>query len=318
MTLASIRQSAELLRGVAVRTPLIPCEPLSRGEDSLWLKPESLQRGGAFKLRGAFTYLSRLSEEERSRGVVAPSSGNHAQAVALAASIFGVSCTVVMPTTVSRPKRAGAERLGARVELAGTTTDDRWNRAVAIAEAEGSTLVPPYDHPDIIAGQGTVGLEVMEDLPEARNVLVPVGGGGLSAGVATAVKALDPGVRMIGVEPEGAPKLSRALEAGQPVTIESRPGIADGLLAVRVGMLNLVHLQRFIDDVITVSDAEIREAVRFLLDRGKLVVEPSGAVTVAAVMSGRAGLRGPAAAVLSGGNIEWDGLEALLGARSDA
>lgn len=315
-TLASIRESAELLRGVAVRTPLVPCEPLSSGNDALWLKPESLQRGGAFKLRGAYTCLSRLTDEERKRGVVAPSSGNHAQAVALAASIYGVPCTVVMPTTVSRPKRAGAERLGARVELAGTTTDDRWNRAVEITEAEGSTLIPPYDHPDIIAGQGTVGLEIMEDLPGVRTVLVPVGGGGLSAGVATAVKEMDPTVRVVAVEPEGAPKLTRALEAGQPVNIRSVPGITDGLLAVRIGTVNFSLLQRHVDNVVTVTDDEVREAVRFLLDRSKLVVEPSGAVTVAAIMAGRAAVSGASVAVLSGGNIEWDGLEALLGAGS--
>jgi threonine dehydratase len=312
VTLADIRDAAALLTGVAVRTPTLPCDALSRGESSAFLKPEMLQRGGAFKLRGAYTFLSRLSEEERARGVVAPSSGNHAQAVALAASIFNVPCTVVMPTTVTAPKRVGAERLGARVELAGTTTEDRWQRAVAIAAEQGATLVPPYDDANIIAGQGTVGLEIVEDLPDVDTVLVPVGGGGLSAGAAAAVKLLRPEARVIGVEPAGAPKLSRAREAGQPVTLERTSGIADGLLAIRIGTLNFAHHRAYMDDVVTVPDDDIVEAVRFLLNRAKLVSEPSGAITVAALLGGHVRARGNTVAVLSGGNIEWDGLSALL------
>src|SRR5690606_14181313 len=227
VSLDDVREAADLLRGVAVRTPLIPCDALARGDDRVFLKPEMLQRGGAFKLRGAYNFLSRLPAAQRARGVVAPSSGNHAQAVALAASIFGVPCTVVMPTTVTPPKRTGAERLGAPVELAGTTTEDRWQRAVEIADAEGGTRVPPYDDAAIIAGQGTGGLEIGEDLPEGSTVLVPVGGGGLSAGTAAAVKLMRPDVRVVGVEPAGAPKLSRARAAGMPVTLEHTSGIAD-------------------------------------------------------------------------------------------
>src|SRR4051794_19087796 len=203
ITLADLRDAARTIAGVVVRTPLLPADELTdRIGAPVWLKPETLQRGGAFKLRGAYNFLAKMSAEERSRGVIAPSSGNHAQAVALAARLFGVPATVVMPTTVTAAKRAGAERLGARIELAGTTTRDRMERAAELAEAEGSTLVPPYDHLTIIAGQGTVGLEIAAALPEVRTVLVPVGGGGLSAGVATAVKLLCPAARVVGVEPE--------------------------------------------------------------------------------------------------------------------
>src|SRR5262245_15420071 len=219
-----------------------------------------LQRGGAFKLRGADNCLSRLDPAARQRGVVAPSSGNHAQAVALAAKLLGAPAIVVMPTTVTAAKRAGAERLGARVELAGTTTADRMERALEIVHDEGATLVPPYDDPLIIAGQGTVGLEIVQDLPEVRTVLVPVGGGGLSAGVAAAVKQHSPGTRVIGVEPAGAPKLTRARSAGSPVRLDKTSSIADGLLAVEIGHLTFAHHQRYIDDVVLVDDAAMREA----------------------------------------------------------
>jgi threonine dehydratase len=249
----------------------------------------------------------------RSRGVIAPSSGNHAQAVALAAKLFGVPATVVMPTTVTPAKRGGAERLGARVELAGTTTAHRMARAEELVASEGLTLVPPYDHPTIIAGQGTVGLEIADDLPNVDAVLVPVGGGGFSAGVASAIKLRLPNARVIGVEPTGAPKLSRARAAGKPVKLEHSGGLADGLLAVEIGHVTFAHHQRYLDDVVLVDDAALRRAMRLLLDRMKLVVEPSGAITVAALLEGKFTPRGPTVAVLSGGNIEWDGLRELLG-----
>jgi threonine dehydratase len=314
VTLDDLRAAAAGLRGVAVRTPLLPAPELGA---SVWLKPEMLQRGGSFKLRGAYTFLARLSSEERARGVIAPSSGNHAQAVALAARLFGVPATVVMPETVTASKRAGAERLGARVELAGTTTRHRMDRALAIAVAEGQTLVPPYDHPTIVAGQGTIGLEIVEDVPDVATVLVPVGGGGLSAGVATAVKLLRPSARVVGVEPKGAPKLTRALAAGQPAELDHAPkSIADGLLAVRIGTVPFEHHRAYLDEVVTVDDAALRRAVRLLLDRSKLVAEPSGAITVAAILEGAVRVEGPTALVLSGGNVEWSELVALLGTMS--
>ena len=314
VTLSDLRDAARVIAGVVVRTPLLPADELTERVGSpVWLKPETLQRGGAFKLRGAYNFLARLSPEDRSRGVVAPSSGNHAQAVALAAKLFGVRATVVMPTTVSAAKRGGAERLGARVELAGTTTADRMTRALEIVASEGGTLIPPYDHATIVAGQGTAGLEIAQDLPDVGTVLVPVGGGGLSAGVATAIKLTVPNAKVIGVEPANAPKLTRARAAGKPVKLDRTSGLADGLLAVEIGAIPFAHAQAYIDDVVTIADEDLREAMRFLLDRMKLVVEPSGAITVAALLTGAAQTRGSVVAVLSGGNVEYDGLRALLG-----
>lgn len=314
VTLDELRAAARTLDGVAARTPLIVADAAGEAIGlPVWLKAESLQHGGAFKFRGAYTFLAWLDPEARARGVIAPSSGNHAQAVALAARMFGVPATVVMPTTVTATKRAGAERLGARIELAGTTTQDRMDRALELVRDEGLTLVPPYDHRVIIAGQGTVGLEIVEALPDVETVVVPVGGGGLSAGVATAVKRLTPHVRVIGAEPAGAPKLTRAREAGHPVRLSGTSSIADGLLAVEIGSLNFAHHQAFLDEVVLVDDDAIREAVRALLDRAKLLVEPSGAITVAALLSGAARGRGKTVAVLSGGNTDYAGLRALLG-----
>jgi threonine dehydratase len=314
ITLRELDEAATTLRGVAVRTPLLPDDTLSAlfGAD-IRVKPEMLQRGGALKLRGAYNFIAKLAPDERARGVIAPSSGNHAQAVALAAKIFGVKATVVMPETVTAPKRGGAERLGAKIVLAGTTTQHRMDRALEIARDEGGVLVPPYDHPWIIAGQGTAGLEIAEDLPGVKTVLVQVGGGGLSAGVATAIKLRCPGARVIGIEPEGAPKLSRAWTAGQPTRLERSSSIADGLMAVEIGATPFAHHRAYIDDVVTVPDTALREAVRHLLDRMKLVAEPSGAITIAALLQKLVVPTGPTVAILSGGNIEWDGLSALLG-----
>jgi len=310
-----IRRAADGLRGVAVRTPLLMSEPLSAQSGArVLLKPEQLQRGGAFKFRGAYTYLSLLSAAERSRGVVTGSSGNHGLAVALAATMFGAKSTIVMPANVPRAKRDGVERLGARCFYVGTTTAERLARAEELQAAEGLTFVPPFDDHRIIAGQGTVGLEIAEDLPNVSTVIVQVGGGGLASGVALAIKALVPQARVIGVEPAGSPKLTRAREAGTPVTIPANPtGLADGLLAVKIGTRNFAILNALLDDVVTVPDAALPHAMRLLLDRHKLVTEPSGAITVAALQTGRVQARGNTVCVLSGGNIEWDGLRELLG-----
>ena len=313
ITLYDLTAAAARIAAVAVRTPLLPVDAVSEQTGvPVWIKPEMLQRGGAFKFRGAYNFLAQLTPAERARGVVAPSSGNHAQAVALAAQLFGCKAVVVMPTTVTPAKRSGAERLGARVELAGTTTQDRYERAVELVEAEGFAMVPPYDHEWIIAGQGTSGLEIADDMADVATVLVPVGGGGLSAGVATAIKLRVPGARVIGVEPANAPKLSRARQAGKPVRIPSTHGLADGLLAVEVGGLTFAHHQAYVDDVVQVEDSALRSAMRLLLDRMKLVAEPSGAITLAALMEGIVKPAGKTVAVLSGGNIEWDGLVPLL------
>ncbi|CAN5220123.1 threonine/serine dehydratase [soil metagenome] len=313
VSLDDLTAAAERIAHVAVRTPLLPLDALSETLGvPVWIKPEMLQRGGAFKFRGAYNFLAQLSPAERARGVIAPSSGNHAQAVALAAKLFGCRATVVMPTTVTSAKRGGAERLGARVELAGTTTRDRYERALELVREEGFTMVPPYDHAWIIAGQGTAGLEIADDLNDVGTVLVPVGGGGLSAGVATAIRLRVPNAKVIGVEPANAPKLSKAREAGRPVRIPSMGGLADGLLAAEIGSITFAHHEAYLDAVVRVDDVALRRAMRLLLDRMKLVTEPSGAITLAALMEGAVTPVGKTVAVLSGGNIEWDGLVALL------
>jgi threonine dehydratase len=313
VTLHDLKRAAEVLAPVAIRTPLLYDDVLSERVGSpVWYKPEGLQRAGAFKFRGAYNFLNSLPADVRAKGVVAPSSGNHGQGVAMAARLFGVPATVVMPTNVTDAKKAGAERLGARIVLAGTTTPERAEKAREISDAEGLIFVHPYDDPMIIAGQGTVGLEIAEDRPDVAMVLVPVGGGGLSAGVATAMKLMIPGVRIIGVEPVSAPKLFRARQQGSPVKLGSTGGLADGLQATEIGGRPFLHHQAYVDDVVLVDDEPLPAAMRHLLDRLKIVVEPSGAITAAALLTGVVKPSGPTVAVLSGGNIEWSGLRQLL------
>ena len=317
VSLESIRAAAADLVGVAVRTPLLPVDPLSDQLGTpVFVKPESLQRVGAFKLRGAYTLVRRLVREGAT-GVITYSSGNHGQAVAYVAKRLGLRAVIVMPETVPEAKRKGVERLGGEVVIAGRTSADRYNRAKELAEQQGLAMAPPFDHESIIAGQGTVGLEIVEDCPEVGTVCVPVGGGGLSSGVATAVKSLVPAAQVITVEPEGAAKFHTSRERGERVVLERTASIADGLITLSVGVLNYRHLVRYTDRSVLVSDAALREAVRFALDRLKLVVEPSGAATLAWLMAQRMGaLTGPVVAVLSGGNIEWEGLTHLLGGAS--
>jgi threonine dehydratase len=312
---ASILDAARALEGVAVRTPLLPAPWLSdRIGAEVRLKCENLQRAGAFKVRGAYTALARMPAAARERGVIAFSSGNHAQGVALAAKLFGVRAVVVMPTTAPPVKVEGARRLGAEIILEGTTSVERQRRAEAEAAERGLTIVPAFDDPDIIAGQGTVGVEISEQWPDVEAVLVPVGGGGLVSGIAAWLRHALPTVRIIGVEPENAPAMALSVNAGEPVTIQSRPTVADGLMPVRPGDLNFAHVRAFVDDVVLVSDDAIVEASRLLLAQSKLVVEFSGAATVAALLSGAwqpAGRR--TVTVLSGGNMDFARALPLLG-----
>ncbi len=304
VTRESIAAAAQTLQGVVVRTPLLPAPWLDAelgGE--VRFKCENLQRAGAFKIRGAYTLVARLSQPDRARGVITYSSGNHGQGVALAAQLFGVHAVVVMPTTAPAIKVEGAKSFGAEVILEGTSSTDRKVRAEAEAQRRGLTIVPPFDHPDIIAGQGTVGLEVLEDWPDVENVLVPIGGGGLASGVAAWVKQVKPACRVIGVEPVAADAMKRSKQAGHPVTIDFKPTIADGLMPVRPGDLTYEHVRAFVDDIVLVTDDEILDATTRLLRRAKLVVEFSGAATAAAVFSGKAPAR-RTVAVLSGGNLD--------------
>src|SRR5690606_8110945 len=249
----AIRDAADRVRGVAIHTPLLPADWLTDEIGvEVRLKCENLQRVGAFKLRGAYTMVSRLPDEQRRAGVITFSSGNHAQAVALAARHFGIPAVVVMPVTAPDVKVEGARRLGAEVVLEGTTSPERQARAEAIAAERGLTIIPPFDHPDIIAGQGTVALEILEDWPDLRAVLVPGGGGGLPSGTAAWVGAHRPDCAVIGVEPETAAAMRRSLDARNLVTIEPRPTIADGLAPLRPGDLTFAHARDLVDDVVTV------------------------------------------------------------------
>jgi len=312
--LAEIRAAAERIRGTVVRTPLIPDADLCEVTGSqIRLKCESLQKAGAFKARGACNFMALLTPEELARGVITYSSGNHAQAVAFAAGLKGVRAVVVMPTTAPKVKSDGARRLGARVEFAGTTSEHRRVRAEEIAAAEGLVMVPPFDHPWIIAGAGTVGLEIHEDWPEVDTLLVPIGGGGQMAGCTAALRRLKPDAALIGVEPMGAPTMRRALDAGGPSTLPGIDTIADGLAPTRAGDLTYAHAAAFLDDVILVEDDDIRRAAAHLITRRKLVVEYSGAATVAALLSGRVDARGRnVCAVLSGGNLDTSLLGEIL------
>ncbi len=300
VTVEEIRAAAERIAGIARRTPLI--EVGGFGEPAFAIKCENMQPAGAFKIRGACNMIAQLSPEARAAGVITYSSGNHGQAMALAARETGIRAVVVMPETAPRVKVDGARRLGAEVLFAGTTVLDRKARAEAEAAARGLTMVPPFDHPWIIAGQGTCGLEVIEQSPSLSAVYVPMGGGGLISGMAVTVKALRPGVRVIGVEPEGAPKMTVSRSAVHPVTLPKTASIADGLLSIRPGDLTFAHVQALVDDLITVSEPEIAAAVKWLFDHANVVAEPSGAVSVAAVVRERPAGAG-AVAVISGGNV---------------
>lgn len=299
----SIREAADRLSGIAVRTPLV--DPWIDGLPAgTRLKLENLQRTGAFKFRGAYTMVSRLPTSERGRGLITFSSGNHGQAVALAARLFDAPCTVVMPEDAVREKVDAVRRHGAEVLFHGTVTLQRKERAVALAREKEMTVVPPYEHPDIIAGQGTVGVEILEDWPNVEAVLVPVGAGGQASGVAAWVKRSSPSCAVIGVEPAGSDVMNQSLRAGRRVTLETPDTVADGLRSDQTGPLVFAHFRALMDEMVQVDDDEICHAARVLLHRGKVLAEFSGATAVAAIMSRRWSPDGRrTAVVVSGGNV---------------
>jgi threonine dehydratase len=313
VTIDEIRDAARGLDGVAERTPLLPAEPLRRlaGGAPVYLKLENRQPTGAFKLRGAWTAVRRLSEAAQRAGVITYSSGNHGQAVAFAARRLGVRAVIVMPENTPEAKVRGVRRWGGEVVFAGTTSEDRKARAEEIVREQHLHVIPPFDHPDIIAGQGTVGLEIAEVVPDVRHVAVPVGGGGLLAGVTTALAALAPAASVVGVEPEGAPTLREALAHDGPVRLAGTRSIADGLLPLSVGTLTFAHVRGRVRAV-TVPDRAIAEAVVFMRDTLGLLVEPSGAATTAALRSGAFTPSGPTVLVVSGGNMDPGRIDALL------
>lgn len=308
-TLDEIEAARATVYQVARRTPMETSRYLSEvlGAPVL-LKCENLQRGGSFKIRGAFYRLSRLTESERARGVVAASAGNHAQGVALAARELGIKATIFMPVGAALPKLQATRRYGADVVLKGESVTESLVAAADFASETGAILVPPYDHPDVVIGQGTLGLEILDQAPEATTYVIPVGGGGLIAGMATAIKqrAALAGreVRIIGVQAESAAAYVPSLAEGEPVQIKMGSTIADGIAVAKPGELNFEIIRDTVDEVVVVSEDDIAKAMLALLERTKQVVEPAGAVGVAAILAGHVEATGPTVVVLSGGNID--------------
>jgi threonine dehydratase len=317
VTLKDIEHARSLLRGIAVRTPLVLCklpyDPQMNGRQmndrQIFIKPENLQPIGSFKLRGAYNKISSLTPDERKRGVVAHSSGNHAQGVAFAARALGVKATIVMPSSASKVKLDATRALGAEVVLVGPVSEDRIKKAEELERERGLVPVPPYADEKIIAGTGTIGLEILEDMADVDLVLAPVGGGGLISGVATAIKESSPRAKIIGVEPEFAADAQASLRSGKIQSISGESAMrtaADGLRSQSIGEINFEHIKKYVDDIITVTEDEIRQSMRRLLFSARVLAEPSGAVTTAAAMfhADQLPASNKTVAVLTGGNIE--------------
>lgn len=305
LILDDIRGARKMLTGVARMTAMEGSRHLTHLVGSpVHLKCENLQRTGSFKLRGAYVRIAGLSPEERAAGVVAASAGNHAQGVALASTLLGVRSTVFMPVAAPLPKVAATREYGAEVRLHGQVVDETLAAAQEYARETGAVFIHPFDHPDIIAGQGTVGLEILEQCPEVRTILVGLGGGGLAAGIALAVKAVRPDIKVICVQAEGAAAYPPSLRAGRPVSITEQQTMADGIKVGRPGEITFPMIRDLVDEVRTVSEDELSSALLLCLERAKLVVEPAGASPVAALLSTPKAFRGPVVAVLSGGNVD--------------
>ena len=303
--LDDLRAARVLLEGISRTTPVEGLRGLSEQVGSpVLLKCENLQRTGSFKIRGAYVRIARLTDAERARGVVAASAGNHAQGVALAASLLGCASTVFMPEAAPLPKVAATAAYGASVRHAGHTVDQALVAARAFAAETGAVLIHPFDHADVIAGQGTVGLELLEQRPDVRTVVVCTGGGGLVAGIAAAVKGLRPDVRVVAAQATGAASFPASLRAGHPVPLTTMTTMADGIAVACPGEVTFAHVRDLVDDVVTVDEEALSRALLLCLERAKMVVEPAGAAALAAIMEDPTGFQGPVVAVLSGGNID--------------
>jgi threonine dehydratase len=307
LTLDQINAAADRLTPVLRRTPVIASRVLSdRTGHQVWLKCENLQRTGSFKPRGAYYRIANLTAEERARGVVAASAGNHAQGVAWSATELGIASTVFMPVNVALPKLVATKAYGAQVHLIGETIDDALVAAREFSEQHGAVLIHPFDHTDVVAGQATVGLEILQQVPDVATIVVPTGGGGLIAGIASAVHFLAPQVRVIGVQAANAAAWPGSLAAGHPVRAESMSTMADGIAVALPGAIPYAHVRAYVESVLTVSEEALSRALLLCMERAKLIVEPAGAAAVAALMTSapELSLNGPVCAVLSGGNID--------------
>ena len=314
VTLESIKQAKLTIQNSIKRTPLIECPTLEKElEGKIYFKLENLQKTGSFKIRGALNRIANLTEEEKKKGVIASSAGNHAQGIALGATAQGIKSTIVMPETAPIAKVAATKGYGAEVVLCGTVYDDAYAKACEIQKETGAIFLHPFDDEHVIAGQGTIGLEILEDAIDIDTVLVPIGGGGILAGIATAIKSINPNVRVIGVESENAASMTAALKAGECCEVCAKPTIADGIAVKKVGCKTLELVKKYVDEVITVSEAEIAEAILFLLERSKVVAEGAGATPLAAILSGKIKCKGrKVCAVVSGGNIDINLVERVL------
>lgn len=304
VTLGMILEARERLKGIIQRTGLVEFRALEKNGARIFLKTEDLQNTGSFKVRGAYIKIAGLSEAERAAGVIASSAGNHAQGVALAARQFGVPATIVMPSGAPLAKVKATRELGATVVLHGTVYDDAYEEARRLQSETGATFIHPFDDPLVIAGQGTIGLEIMDDLPTVGTILVPIGGGGLASGVAAAVKMLHPNVRVIGVQASGAAGMKASFDAGHVVCLESAKTIADGIAVKQPGEVTFALCREYLDDIVTVDDDEIAQAILFLMEKGKMVAEGAGAAPVAAILNNKIELSGDVVALISGGNID--------------
>ena len=323
LTLADFQAARENVRQVAIETPVLHSNYLSNltGND-VFLKAEHLQRTGAYKLRGAFNRMSKLTAAERKKGVVAASAGNHAQGVALAAKKLGIKATIFMPVGASLPKFQATKNYGAEVLLEGAVFAETLKAAQAYAAKKGAIFIPPYDHIDVVAGQGTVGLEIIDQVPDVSTIVVGIGGGGLAAGVAVAAKlaakAQGRKIKVIGVQSENSAAYVASLKAGKPTQITAKPTIADGIAVSKPGQIPFDLIKKHIDKVVTVTETEIVQAIVVMLERSKQVVEPAGAVGVAAIMAGKIKSKGTTVAVLSGGNIDPLLLQKVIGTGLEA
>lgn len=308
-SLEDFYDAQRVLSGVAQKTPIELSRYLSEvlGQ-TVSMKCENLQRTGSYKIRGAYYRMSKLTPEEKAKGVVAASAGNHAQGVAFAARELGIKATIFTPVGVALPKLQATRAYGADVVLSGVNIIEPLKKAQEFAESTGAIRIPPFDHPDVIAGQGTVGLEILEQVPDVTTVIVPIGGGGLMAGVASALKQkaaeLGTSIRVIGVQAENAAAYPPSIAKGKPVEVVVGPTICDGIAVQKPGVLNFELIKQMVDEVVTVSDDETSRAILVLLERAKLVVEPAGAVGVAAILAGKIKAKGPTVVILSGGNID--------------
>lgn len=306
VSLAEINKARETLRGVVYKTGLVYNTTLSEitGND-VFLKMENLQRTGSFKLRGAYNRIAGLSAEERKNGVIASSAGNHAQGVALAATVYGIKSTIVMPKHAPLSKVAATRQYGADIVLHGDVYDEAYEEARRLQAETGATFIHPFNDPAVIAGQGTIALEILEDLPDVETVVVPIGGGGLISGIAVAMKSLKPAVKIIGVQAKNMPSMAGSLNQGKPVAVDGAPTIADGIAVKKPGDLTFEIVSKYVDEVVTVDEDEIAGAILLLLERAKAVAEGAGAASVAAVMHRlERGRRRKTVALISGGNID--------------